>query len=94
MANITDYGSITNQTADISEDQIRAIIERIDLTIHNLLDPSDPFRAADRRDFGAGGFEIEPSRLLDSLLKQRQYWEKKLQEKPEEEWTIFDDAAL
>lgn len=85
MAEITDLTEISGDLP--SEEEITAIIRKIDITIYNLINGKGTYGAVDYEEHGQMGFSIDPSRTLQQLRELRKMYVDALNDP-----TQFDDT--
>lgn len=85
MAEITDLSELTGDLP--SEDEIHAIIRRIDITIVNIINGKGTYGGVDYRENGQMGFDIAPSNTLNALIKMRKMYVEALSDP-----TQYDDV--
>lgn len=88
---MTDISSVSDipDGEDLTEAQMKAIINRIDRNIYNLL--AGKWDLVPYAEFGEAGHRKDPDKLIKSLRELRDYWEKRLHELPYNHISVLDD---
>lgn len=85
MPEISDLSELTGELP--SEDEIKAIIRKIDLTIVNIVIGKGTYGSVDYEEHGPMGFQISPSMTLRELRELRKMYVDALNDP-----TQFDDV--
>lgn len=88
MADIANLDSLTGD--DLTEDQIRGILRKIDLNIFNLMNDGKLGAARIAENY-AGGQSVDRAAALDSMIKARGYYEQLLRDVPTMVISQYDD---
>lgn len=87
---MADISSFDGVSADpLTEDQINAIIVRIDLNIYNLL--ANKYDLMPHQEHGSAGHSSDPDKLVAELRKTREMYVAMLDQIPVMEITELDD---
>ena len=88
MADVADLNSLTGN--DLTEDQIRGILRKIDLNIVNLMNDGKLGAARIAENY-AGGQSVDRAAALDAMLKARGVYEALLRDVPTMVISQYDD---
>lgn len=88
MADISSINSIPDGS-DLTEAQIKGIINRIQINLFNLLEGK--WDLLPYAEFGEAGHRADPDKLAKELREQLKYWTQQLRELPASEISVLDD---
>lgn len=88
MADLANLDSLTGD--DLTEDQIRGLIRKIDLNIANLMNDGKLGAARIAENY-AGGQSVDRAAALDAMLKARAVYQQILEEIPTVVVSQYDD---
>lgn len=88
MADVADLNSLTGD--DLTADQIRGILRKIDLNIVNLMNDGKLGAARIAENY-AGGQSVDRAASLDAMMKARAYYEGLLRDVPTMVISQYDD---
>ena len=93
MADITSLDDIVTGR-DLTEAEIQGILNRIDLTIYNIMDPARKWASLPYTEHGIEGHSKDPAKQLESLRKLRGFYEGMLNSVPAYQISQWDDPSL
>lgn len=93
MADITSVDDIT-AGRDLTEAEIKSILNRIDLTIYNLTDPANKWATVPYQEFGIAGHSKDPARQLQALMKLKETYQAMLEAVPAYGLSQWDSPNL
>ncbi len=93
MADITSVDDIV-AGRDLTEAEIQSLINRIDLTIYNIMDPAKKWASVPYTEHGIEGHSKDPAKQLESLRKLRGVYEEMLTSVPSYQISQWDDPSL
>jgi len=93
VADITSVDSIV-AGRDLTEAEIQSILNRIDLTIYNIIDPAKKWASVPWTEHGIEGHSKDPAKQLDALRKLKEHYEGLLVSIPSYQLSQWNDPSL
>lgn len=95
---ITSLSSLTAGEAH-SEDELRALIHKIDITLHNILHGNGTYGGAEYEERGDNGFRIRTAEQVRNMIELRKHYVEMLKDPTMlNDWSVemsqWDDPSL
>lgn len=93
---VADITSVDDIVAgrDLTEAEIQSILNRIDLTIYNIIDPAKKWASVPYNEHGSEGHSKDPAKQLDALRNLRGFYHEMLNSVPSYQVSQWDDPSL